>query len=356
MQELGKKHSEEKTKRSASSFLKLLSQSIPNASPEKLWKDSLALSQDVNATEYYKTLARLNLNRVKNQEVLKDAVQIYHAGFDIKHLLLFLQAPEQAPSGAQTTKDEYLTLWNKEGNFKPRISKKEVVERSVIALRGLLVLAGCATILPGVLVGLSIQDPNTVQTGREMASWAFGVVKDVSDAIFTPTVKNIIGSTMTALGVGMTGSSFIEKRKEAQNIDLRSKIRDGAESPQEQDVLLEKLKDFPKSLQHLISHFSPEETCLFLSSDDETQQRMWQKHPPSFKQRCLSNLVDGKVSETLEKMWQEIKIAGSSWDGDGIFSAPSDLNQSADRLRKHKEKKNEQIEPHNTSIQTPLSK
>ena len=318
-------------KRQAFSFLKALRNVFPSVSLDSLLEDAFELSQHENA-EHYMSLLENAKKQTIDKQTEKNLKAIYEQGYDIKHTLLYLAAPTESPLNDKTTKDEYLHLWNSEGQFKPRVSKAEILERSLMATKGLLVLLGATTIVPGILVGISINDPLVVETGKILATETMGVINDFGEAFNQPSVSNVAQNTLEILGLGLAGAAFKSKLKKAQTIDLRSKIRDGARTDEKKDILLEKLNALSKASQHLISHFSPEETCLFLVSDPGTQEKMWKRRPPSFEQRALSNLVDGK-ERLLERMWQQVKLAGSSWDGENGLSGPVTLRDSLLKLR-----------------------
>ena len=315
-------------------FLKVLCEVFPNVSPENLLKDAFELSKHENSEGYMALLENVKKQPI-DRKIAGNLKAIYEEGYDIKHIFLYLQAPTESPLNDKTTQDEYLRLWNKEQQFKPRVSKTEILERGLMATKSLVVLVGATTVVPGIALGLYLNEPMVVETGKILAEGMIGAVKDLGEVLSNPTVSNVTENTLKILGLGVAGAAFKGQLKKAESIDLRSKIRDGADNEKNKQVLLKKLEDLPKASQHLISHFSPEETCLFLANDYPTQEKMWQKRPPSFEQRTLSNLVDGKEN-LMERLWNQAKLSGSSWDSDGRLNGPVTLKDSLLKLRAHK--------------------
>ena len=308
---------------------------FPSLSEEEVWKNAFQVTQSPKKDHYKKLFLNMQDASSQTPETQKDFAGMFAAGYDIEHIALFIKAPSEAKY-AETTKEDYLRLWNKENNFvaKER-NQKTRITNTASAVPLLTTIAGSVIFFSGLAVGYAVNDQAIIDTAQILSGWSFGPVREVGGAVQTSTAGNIVSASLSTLGLVMVSLSLKKKAEEFEGNELQEKLG-SLENGTEKDRLFAKLKETPKQTQRLLSHFTSEELALFLVSSDQTRENIWRARPPSVDQRLAAGRLE-KVLWLGARLSQEINIACSSWENE---VAPVNLKENLIRLRAQKDKPN----------------
>ena len=303
---------------------------FPSLNPSDLWKLTLDIHSHQKREHYHTVISDAEHDF---RPSLKDEILSMHrVGFAIEQILLYVEAPEQCPSGVVATKSELLDQWGHHQKFVLRISSHDIAQRTSLAVGSLAAIAGVSVVSGGIVVGLLTNDKNIEETFHVLGQTIPGTTKTIQEAINQASPSALSEAALLGLGIGLGGWSLSSAIADAKTIDLRSKVQWLQSDTCRHRDILERLKDIGPSGCHLMSHFSPQELVLFLEGDDRLRSTMWSTRPPTFEQRCKSALcTEGKL---FQKWREALQVTASSWNKDiPLVSQQVTLKQNVQSLR-----------------------
>ena len=306
---------------------------FPQADSDELWNDVNALASSPDFDAKKALLLDIYEDTLSNPQLANDLQHMRAAGYSLNHMMLYMAAPETSPLGNQTTRAQYLDKWNADNDFVARASSQEIIARGAFALSSLAAIGGAVAVFGGVSFGFLTKNPFVVETFKLMSA-PMGAVQDVVEAITNPNMATSL-SSMVAIGGGLLGGYQLKDHiKKAQDIDLRPSLHTLPDADGSRDRLIMQVGALSKSMQHLVSHFSPEELSLFVSSNEDTQENMWRSNPPNFEQRCNSLFCE--EGSWAQKWRTKLDMTCSQWDNDtSSFRQPINLKESLAKFRQH---------------------
>lgn len=292
-------------------------------SPEVLWKTAFFYKTTKTKNGFnslIKKLGLINQELKYNDKLQEEKQKMLDYGFSPAHILLYLQAPEASPLKNKTTREEYLTKWNYENDFKRKIDHYEIYDRGKTATGALLAISGVIFLAGGTVAGFATNNKDIIDS-VEVVSSNFKQLKLIGQALIHSAPDKSIEAFAMVTGIGVIGSlKYKSKIKNSLQENLYDKLPD---NERKREKLLKFLNKIPKNEHNLLTHLSSKELEHFLFSEGEERYNILEKHPPYFNQRVDALLSDSN-SSLYSKVINHLSLSVSPWNDK--LSSPMSLN------------------------------
>lgn len=333
-------------KASSSVILKQLIDLFPEENISDLWKKTFEIINTSKAKEYEEKLTKFGDQLDQNLSIQKRLAEMRNAGYSFEQTFLYLEAPDQSPLHTQTTKQDYLKIWRADKNFKPKIKSIDVIDRGKFAAGAIASLVGSSVVFSGMTAGLILNNVDIMEVSKIMSDGFGGLTSNIHEAIQQPTLKNWVHLALAGGSVGYGMAKFRSAADEAKECDLYKNIR--TNTSEERQILVDHIDQLSVSSKHLLTHLTPEELQLFLTSKDQVQEDILRTRPPSFEQRSKSLLSSD--SKMASKWRESLKLACATWDNEvEMFSHPVTFKESLLKIRR-------EVQQSRPSIEVPTQK
>lgn len=265
--------------------------------------------------------------------------QMNKRGFAIEQMAAFLDAPTQAASFAEKTRNQIMEDVSREWKSMPAALIGAVSSRSSAA-SSLIVLAGVvacgATLAYGTSVGNQDIQDTAVETAKLFPSLVVHMMESAAGQLLGAGLVLALGSVGLKMGKKVLESSSASSKARLVRLEsaLTQTLPDGASDHLgNYDNTQARLDEITVAHRNLLTHLSGHELRIFLHGGDRLREEILTARPPSYSQRVAC--IQAMDVNFFSKFAHQLVLAGSTWEG-VLAQGPATLKEGLAAMRQKK--------------------